>query len=419
MAWKMQTEMDQKISFIRDYESGDYYFNSLCLAYGISRQTGYSLVRRWKSEGEGAFSERSRRPHGHPWQTSDELVNFIIRWRHGGNIKKPKRVKWGAKKIRVKLVEKFGAAHAPSVTTIHNILLREGEVLPRTKRRAVVAQQGEYAPQCCNEIMTVDYKGWFLLGNQKRCYPLTICDAYSRYIHLIQGGYREHNHDVLKALKKIFREWGQPLHVLSDNGSPFASIQSPCGYGYLSYWLIDHGIMPLFSDPGRPDQNGRHERMHRELKAECCKPSSSDLRVQNRRMNSFRCYQNEVRPHEGIGQQLPSTLQVVSPRPYRERVPAPEYDQEQMRTKKVCANGAIRWGSYEWVSISNCLKGKYVGVKQIGPQTHEIYYRGVNLGYFREGEDIVRGNYYRLISDRDIPARYRDRQSRSRKVIIS
>jgi len=279
MTWKSETIMDQKIAFIRDWESGQYYFNSLCEAYGISRQTGYKLISRYKSEGFESIHSQSRRPRESPTRSSQLVVSKVKFWR--------KKTGWGAKKIRIKLIEDLGEFKVPSVTTIHNILIREGLVIAKKRRRRVKPSNPVFDPLSSNEIWSGDYKGNFLLGNKKRCYPLTICDSYSRFIFTISGQYHENTGHVKRVLTKLFREWGMPESFHTDNGSPFASIQSPCGYGHLSYWLIDHGIKPVFSDPGRPDQNGRHERMHKDLKARCCKPVSPNLQSQNRRMNAF------------------------------------------------------------------------------------------------------------------------------------
>lgn len=400
--------MDQQIQFVQEALSEKYTMSSLCIAYGISRSTGYRLLERYRQEGEGAFVERSRRPANTPHSTSEALIVRIKFWR----LRKDKN-RWGAKKIRVKLVDEFGERATPSVTTIHNILVREGLVERRKTRRVVKPLRPRFDPEHCNEIWSVDYKGHFELGNGRRCYPLTVCDSRSRYLFLAKGQYSETYQGTRKELRTLFREYGQPEYLHSDNGTAFASIQSPCGYGSLSYWLIDHGIQPLFSDPGRPTQNGRHERMHRDLKAECCCPSSHDLRSQNRSMNAFKYEYNEVRPHEGIDLELPGSYHVRSNSPYQEKVAPAEYGPEKI-IRKVCQNGALRWRSYEWVSISNALAGKYVGLEMVTDNTYAVYYRSNCLGMFTDGVDIVRGEYYRLKSDRDLPPRQRDEEARAR-----
>lgn len=376
--------MEQKIAFIREWESGKYYFNSLCEAYGISRQAGYNLIKRYQEHGIKSFEERPRRPKNSPESSSEQVVKFVKEWR--------KKKGWGAKKIRVKIVEALGEQAVPSITTIHNILIRESLVVPKVKRRKIEPSYPVFDPQEPNEIWSGDYKGSFLLGNRKRCYPLTICDSHSRFILDIQGQYHENTQNVKKVLRRVFKQWGMPKYFHTDNGSPFASIQSPAGYGQLSYWLLDHGIQAVFSDPGRPDQNGRHERMHRDLKARCCKPPAHNLRSQNQRMNDFVKEYNEERPHENLDMKVPDSIHQKSNRKWTDKISPAQYDADLI-VRKVTKSGAIRWGAYEWVNISRCLIGKYVGVKKLGNRVWQVFYRNFSLGYFIEGEQVRKGRY--------------------------
>ncbi|MDG1432523.1 MAG: integrase core domain-containing protein [Saprospiraceae bacterium] len=313
---------------------------------------------------------------------------------------------WGAKKIRIKVLEKFIHQLVPSVTTIHNILIREGLVTPKKKRRNVKPSYPVFDPQWPNEIWSADYKGSFLLGNKKRCFPLTICDSRSRFIFDIQGQYNENTKNVMLVLKKVFKQYGMPKYFHTDNGSPFASIQSPSGYGYLSYWLLDHGVQPVFSDPGRPDQNGRHERMHKDLKARCCKPPALNLRSQNRRMNAFAKEYNQERPHEHLDMKTPAKVHQFSDKEWKDKILPIEYDPDFV-VKKVTSSGAIRWGAYEWVNISRCLIGKYIGIKKLGNRIWQVFYRNYSLGYFKEGEQVQKGRYHLLDSDKDMNGRRR------------
>lgn len=409
MPFKSNSAMEQKHSFIRDYLTDQYIFSSLCEAYGISRQGGYDLVKRYEAEGEDCFLPRSKRPLSNPNATPQWMIDRILFWR-----RRKKKNRWGAKKIRVKLLEEYEENAVPSVTTIHNILIREGEVKVRKRKQRLEAQAPVFDPEECNEIWSVDHKGKFYLGNGRRCSPLTVCDSKSRYLFLAKGQYRETYLDTRKELEKVFREFGLPEYLHTDNGSVFASSQSPRGFGQLSYWLLDLGIVPLFSDPGCPSQNGRHERMHRDLKAECCSPARKDLRSQNRWMNEFSEEYNEIRPHEALGQQTPSSVHEFSLRSYPAKIEEPVYGSEMM-TRKVASNGVLRWKSHEYVTVSRALAGKYIGVKPLPGRVYEIYYRGECLGYFQEGEQVERGRYYLLNSDRHLPERYRDRGIRRRK----
>lgn len=391
--------MDEKVNFIREWESRKYDFKSLCHAYGISRPTGYRIVRRYMKEGFKSLLPGSRRPHGHPSASTEELVSKTKDWRNSKG--------WGAKKIQVKLIEELGLDSVPSITTIHNILVRESLVIPKKKRRKVVPSNPVFEPEGCNDIWSADYKGSFLLGNKSRCYPLTICDSYSRLILSISGKHQESSAHVQETLTRIFKAYGLPKYFHTDNGSPFASVQSPCGYGRLSYWLIDHGVHPVFSDPGCPSQNGRHERMHKDLKARCCKPAAYNLSSQNRRMQAFVNEYNEVRPHESLDMSYPARIHEYSSRVWTGKVASPEYDSD-MIVKKVCKNGAIRWGSYEYVMVTSSLHGKQIGIRELGNRVWEVFYRDYSLGYFTEGEGCSRGKYYDLDSGNDLSGRRRD-----------
>ena len=193
--------MEQKQSFIRDYLSDEYTFSSLCIAYRICRRGGYDLVSRYKSSPEDYFLPRSKRPLTNPGPTSYEVVRRIKYWRE-----RKKNNRWGAKKIRVKLLEEFDESLVPSVTTIHNILLRNGLVKVRKRRRIVTPQHPVFDPTECNEIWSIDHKGKFYLGNGRRCSPLTICDSYSRYLLMAKGRYTETWKDVQRQLIEVFRE---------------------------------------------------------------------------------------------------------------------------------------------------------------------------------------------------------------------
>lgn len=413
MSWKSTDPMEQKKLFIAKWRRGDSYFNALCEEFGISRKTGYNLLRRYQSCGLEGLVERSSRPRRLANETEDWLIDEIVAIRS-----QPGRIRLGARKIRLKLLEKYDASVIPSATTIYNVLVRRGLIKRRRPRRRIYPMNTKVNPVCCNEIWTIDYKGHFKLGNGRRCHPLTIKDSYSSCLLRNVGHYGETIENVKQVLKSLFKENGLPEYLVSDNGSCFASIQSPGGYGSLSYWLMDHGVMPVFADPGKPGQNGRHERMHRELKDYCCYPAANTLRSQNKKLNEFKEWYNYERPHDGLqerlGQKYPGIVYKSSPLIYKGELPAADYG-ESFKVKKVSAMGATRWGADEWIMISRGLAGKYVGIKQIDERLYEVFYRWVSLGYFELGEHIEHGRYYRLTGDRDHPARLRDQQVRSRK----
>ena len=409
MPFEEVNRMDQKKAFILDYLSDQYFFNSICDKYHISRKTGYKWVKRYRELGEAGLDDRSSRPRVVASTVDDAMVARIVALR-----RPTPRAILGARKIQAELLREYAPEEVPSSTTIHNVLVRQGLVERRKARRRTYPVNTKNDPQQNNELWTIDYKGHFPMGNGRRCHPLTICDSHSRYLLRIQGHYRETIRNVQTVLRQVLREYGQPTKLLSDNGGCFASIQSPCGFGTLSYWLIDHGIEPIFSDPGCPGQNGRHERMHRDLKKYCCKSPAKDLRGQNRLLNEFVDFYNHRRPHDSLDRRYPSEVYTASLVAYNERVRPPEYD-ETMSVRRVLKGGAVRWGHDEWIMVSRGLRDNWVGIKQISELVYEVYYRHVCLGFFQLGDQIESGRYYRLVSDRDFPQRSRDREARSRK----
>jgi hypothetical protein len=240
-----------------------------------------------------------------------------------------------------------------------------------------------FDPQNCNVVWSVDYKGKFYMGNKKYCHALTIADSRSRFLFAAKGHYHENTKLVKAEFKRVFRLYGLPDQIHSDNGSPFGSVRSVQRFTRLSYWFIELGIMPVFSDPAHPEQNGRHERMHRDLKAACAKPSAYDLKAQQRRLNRFVKEYNNVRPHEALNFETPVSMHDFSTRPYPEKTPTFDYDSE-MRVQLVTQNGALRWATHYWIYITTALKGKYVGLRPMGNGIWRVYYRNVFLGFFDE-----------------------------------
>jgi hypothetical protein len=242
-----------------------------------------------------------------------------------------------------------------------------------------------FDPKECNEVWSADYKGKFLMGNKKYCHPLTIADSKSRFVFTAKGHYKENLISAKAEFTKVFRKFGIPRQIHTDNGSPFGSVAAIQRFTRLSYWFIELGIQPVFSDPAHPEQNGRHERMHRDLKAACAKPSAYDLRAQQRRLNQFVKEYNHVRPHEALGMETPASAHSFSARPFPEKITNFDYDSE-MKVLMVTQNGSMRWGAYNWVYLTAALKGKYVGALEMGNGIWRVFYRNVFLGYFDEKE---------------------------------
>ena len=202
-----------------------------------------------------------------------------------------------------------------------------------------------FDPKQCNEVWSADYKGKFLMGNKIYCHLLTIADSKSRFVFTAKGHYRENFDSLRQSLKGFFRKYGIPKQIHTDNGSPFGSVKAIQRFTRLSYWFIELGIMPVYSDPSHPEQNGRHERMHRDLKEACAKPSAHDLKAQQRRLNRFVKEYNHIRPHESLQMNTPASVHDFSTRPFPEKISNFDYESE-MRVLKVTRNGSVRWGGF-------------------------------------------------------------------------
>ena len=233
------------------------------------------------------------------------------------------------------------------------------------------------------------------MGNKKYCHPLTIADSKSRFVFTAKAHSREDFKSAKAEFTRVFRKYGLPKQIHTDNGSPFGSVPSIQRFTRLSYWFIDLGIMPVYSDPAHPEQNGRHERMHRDLKAECASPPAYDLRSQQRKLNSFVREYNNIRPHEALEMETPGKVHVISKVPFPERINNYDYP-SNMKVMNVTKNGSVRWRSYYWVFITNGLIGKQVGAEEIGNGIWKVFYRDVFLGYFSENDIRVKQKSTRL-----------------------
>ncbi|MDA8596672.1 integrase core domain-containing protein, partial [Flavobacteriaceae bacterium] len=371
-----KTIMNQKLDFICDWISGSYTITELCKAYQISRPTAYKYISRYENEGISGLKQRVRRHQNHPFKTDQNVVNEILRL-------KEKYKHWGAKKIKVLLLNSFSNNQIPSVTTVHAILKNNGLVRKQKRRRKIELINPIFDPKQCNEVWSADFKGKFKMGNTKYCCPLTIQDSKSRFVFAAKGMFKETFKDTKSEFTKVFRKYGIPKQIHTDNGTPFGSISSIARYSRLSYWFIDLGIQPVFSDPARPDQNGRHERMHRDLKAYCTKPPAYEMKAQQRLLNRFIKEYNNIRPHEALNMNTPSKIHSFSTKPFPERIPKYTYD-TSLKIMRVTQNGSCRWNSYYWVFLSSSLANKYVAAQEIGNGIWKVFYRDVALGYFSE-----------------------------------
>ena len=326
-----------------------------------------------------ALAVRSKKHIDHPFKTAKEIEDAII-------AERKKHTHWGGKKIH-RLLERdydFGDEHIPSITTVNNILKREGLVLSRQRvRRHLEDRHPVYDPEYPNQIQSADFKGKFRMGNHEYCNPLTIADTKTRYLFAIQAVERPDTEHCKPIFDKVFREYGLPEYLHTDNGAPFGNANSLRRMTQFSVWIMDVGVTPVYSDPAHPEQNGRHERMHRDLKAEATRPAAANMRAQQKKFDKYLVEYNTVRPHEALDMKTPADEYIKSARDYLGVITAWDYSKEQ-RPKLVTVNGAVRWDTNHLVMISTALSGRYVGFEEAGDGIWRIWYRHVALGYYSE-----------------------------------
>ena len=387
MLWKETCRMDQRTQFIARVLAGEDEMTGLCREYGISRKTGYKWLGRYLSEGAAGLRERSHAPlrHGqaHDVGVVQAVLELRARWRH-----------WGPKKLRVKLRELHPDMAVPAASTIGDWLRREGLVERLSGRRRCPAYIRPFAAvAAANDVWCTDFKGWFRTGDGRRCDPFTLSDAHSRYLLRCQAVARPDEANVRPIFEAAFQEHGLPLAIRSDNGPPFAS-PGVGGLSRLAVWWLKLGIRPERIVAGKPQQNGRHERVHRTLKQETAVPPADSVPAQQQRFDEFRVLYNHERPHEALGQQTPASLYQPSPRPYPERLEDPSYGGD-VAVRRVRSNGQIKWAG-ELIFVGEALIGEPVGVVETEAGDWLVRYADVELGYIHPQR--------RRLSPRPLPA---------------
>ena len=373
MPWRDMSIMDSKMEFINEYRSGAWTMTELCRQFGISRPLGYKYLRRFEKQGFSGLEEASRAPKAHPNQTPARQEAMILELRR-------EHPNWGAEKLLVILKEQKPELSWPSISTGNEILKRNGMVVPRRKIRRIKPFHPIFDPQVPNETWSGDFKGQFKMGNGVYCYPLTVADSFSRYLFAAKALLSPCYVDTRKTLELVFREYGIPLQFHTDNGIPFAVAQALARISPLAVWLIELGIEPVYSDPGRPGQNGRHERMHRELKAEAARRPGKNLAAEQLKLTKFLREYNELRPHKALNNLTPAKIHIPSKRPFPNKIEPWDYPND-FKVLRVYHNGAIRWTSHAWVTLSNCLIDKYIGLEQLDNDIWRVYFRQKFLGY--------------------------------------
>jgi transposase InsO family protein len=362
--------MSERVKFIAAYLEYEARFTDLCRDFGVSRRTGYKWVRRYEAEGVGALEERSRAPHTHPNAAPANIVQAIVSIRR-------RHPRWGPRKLRVILKRQQPRLALPAASTIGDILKRHG-LVPRRRRIRRSSPYGDRLRQydAPNAVWCADFKGAFPVGGE-RCQPLTISDGFSRYLLRCQALRHSLHRCAQRVFESAFCEYGLPRAIRTDNGPPFSTL-APGGLSRLAVWWIRLGIRPERIRPGRPDQNGRHERMHGTLKAETARPPRSSFTAQQRAFDRFQAEYNDERPHEALGQQVPASLYRPSLRAYPRRLPEVEYP-AHFETRLAYPNGVISFGTTQWY-VSACLAGERVGLEPRDDGRWRVHFGWVPIG---------------------------------------
>jgi len=363
--------VDERLRFVARLLEGEK-MAGLCREFGISRKTGYKIYRRYRDVGLHGLTDRSRRPYRQanklPFQVETRIV--LLKQEHPN---------WGAPKIREKLRRLNLGIQTPAISTVHAVLDRHGLVRRRRRRRYKARGTQLSWPRQPNELWCADFKGEFMLADHRYCYPLTISDFASRYLLACEALASTREHTAFSVFERAFKDFGLPGAIRTDNGVPFASPHAFFGLSRLSVWWLRLGIEIERIQPGHPQQNGRHERMHLTLKQEATRPAGSNLLQQQARFDDFVDEYNQQRPHQALGMRYPAELYTPSSRPYRglEDLDYPFHDHSHIVTRcgRICFDNRK-------INLSAVFAGQKVGVKQVADQVWLVSFMHYDLGFF-------------------------------------
>jgi transposase InsO family protein len=372
MPWKASSVMDERLRFVARLLEGEQ-MSLVCREFGISRKTGYKIFDRYKEHGLEALTDRSRRPVRYANQLPQQLEAAIV----GLKRDKPH---WGARKIRELLVRRLaGDVRVPAKSTIHAVLDRHGLVKRAGPRRRHATGTPLSLGQAPNDLWCTDYKGEFKLGNKAYCYPLTVSDHASRYLLLCEALESTREDLAVTAFERLFEERGLPDAIRSDNGVPFASANALFNLSRLSVWWLRLGIEIERIKPGRPQQNGRHERMHLTLKKETTRPPGMNSLQQQAKFDAFLQEFNTERPHEALAMKCPADVYKPSNRPYRglPELSYPFHDREILVTAcgRICLHR-------KKINLSTVFAGQTVAIKEVDDGIWLVSFMHYDLGYF-------------------------------------
>jgi putative transposase len=371
MPWQECSKVDERLKFVARLLEGEK-MAVLCREFDISRKTGYKIFSRYKDCGLEALTDRSRRPFRQGCRLPFQIENLILQL-------KREHPSWGAPKIREKIRRRHSEIQLPAISTVHAVLDRHGLVSRPRRRRYRAEGTALSHPQRPNELWCADYKGEFMLADRRYCYPLTITDAASRYLLSCEALSSTKAQYAFTVFERVFKDFGLPQAIRTDNGVPFASANSLFGLSKLSVWWLRLGISIERIQPAHPEQNGRHERMHLTLKKEATHPAAKNLLQQQGRFDHFIQEFNHERPHQALGMKYPAELYASSCRPYKGLgdLEYPFHD----RTITVTCCGRICIGKRK-INLSTVFAGQNVGIKEVSDKVWLVSFMQYDLGFF-------------------------------------
>jgi putative transposase len=382
MPWREMSPVEQRLEFVREYQTGLFTMTELAAQYGISRQAGYKWLERYEAEGVDGLRDRSRRPHHSPHATDPALIDALLAQRR-------RHPHWGANKLLGIAARREPGADWPSRSTVCTHLKAHGFVHAAGRRRAAVP--GPCAPlppmTRANEVWTTDFKGEFRTGDGIYCYPLTLRDGFSRFVLRCDGLLNRTLAATQQRFARAFAEYGLPARIRSDNGLPFAS-PGLARLSTLSVWWIRLGILPERIALGHPEQNGSHEQFHRVLKAETTRPPAPNCAAQQQRFRRFVREYNEERPHEALSNDPPATRYEASRRPFPRSLPPLEYP-GHMEPRRVGACGTISWAGAP-LFIATALAGEYVALEEVDDGIWTLHFATMALARYDERQRVLR-----------------------------
>ena len=387
MPWSASSLMDERLIFIAACLCKEASFGEVCLRHGISRKTGYKWLKRYEAEGASGLRDVSSARHTQVHTIAPAVAERLIALRRA-------RPSWGPRKLLARLVlddvaTGCAATDWPAASTVGELLRRAALTRRRARPACTIGTKTALtAPDAPNQSWAVDFKGWFRTGDGLRCEPLTVTDGFSRYLIICKAMPQITGACVQPELIAAFRRHGMPRALRSDNGNPFASAGGLAGLSRLSVWLLTLGIWPDRIDPGRPDQNGRHERMHRVLHEDAASPPSATLAAQQQRLDVWRADYNSYRPHEALGQRCPAAVYAPSPRVYPECVPEWDYPADH-HIRRVGSKGYIKWRDAT-IYLTEALQGQTVALAQGDDGDWAVRFRQFTLAMLSDATNTIR-----------------------------